>query len=412
MALNDAPGERVSGPSRDAVGGAFAPAPGPPRLPRPVRILADDLTGALDTAAMFAAAVRVPVRLDRPSATDDAPVSVVSTGTRDVPPQTLSARLAPSLDWLAGAGLPFKKIDSLLRGNTLAEVAEAARGGHYDQVVFAPALPAQGRFMVGGSLRLGPPNRPEAATDADASRPLRGTFAALGLPAAIGPDAIASIGRGAGPRLLIPDILSDDTLDMLVERVLAHPIRVLWCGSAGLADAMMRRFADAAAEGCGGREPYAPYASEIPTARTRPPLLVTCSRHPALRGQLARLQTDPVAGACVLADLAPGEPLDLAAAAIRLAADAARLVAAHPRPDRIVVVGGDMLLALCRAAGVETLAAGPPPRPGWGAALLEGGAWHGVGCLSRSGAFGPPDDLVALLRDLPPPPHTLEFPPT
>ena len=383
------------------------------RLPRPIRMLADDLTGALDSAAMFAGRGPVPVRLAMPAVPDDAPVSVISTGTRDTPPERLAARLAPCLAWLAEAGVSFKKVDSLLRGNALLEVAEAVRGGPYDRVVFAPALPAQGRFMVDGRLRLGPPHRPEAATDAAAPGPLCDAFAALGLPATAGPDAMARVGSGDGPRLLIPDILSDDALDALVERVLAHSERTLWCGSAGLA-AAMTRLAERAADGdrtehMPSPPPVSPAA--VPQRPAPAPILVTGSRHPALRGQLARLRDDPIVGGCLVADLAPAQPLDPAAAAARLAADAARLVAAHPRPGRIVVVGGDTLLALCHAAGVDTLAAGPPPHPGWGDAILQGGAWHGVRCLSRSGAFGAPDDLVALLRTLVPSTHAPESPP-
>jgi D-threonate/D-erythronate kinase len=395
------------------------------QLPRPVRILADDLTGALDTAAMFAASASVPVRLELPLLPDEAPVSVISTGTRDTPTETLAARLAPCLGWLAEAGLSFKKVDSLLRGNALAEVAEAVRGGRYERVVFAPALPAQGRFMVDGRLRLGPPHRPGEAADAPAPGPLVDAFAALGLPAAAGPDAASRTGSGTGARVLIPDIPSDEALDMLVERVLAYPGRTLWCGSAGLAAAMTRFAGRAAVEDQTAHAPAvssvssgSPVSSVSPSAAPadsrrpdRPPLLVTGSRHPALRGQLARLRDDPTLGDCRVADLAPAEPLDPAAAAARLAADAARLVETHPNPDRIVVVGGDTLLALCRAARVDSLAAGPPPRPGWGAAVLQGGLWHGARCLSRSGAFGAPDDLVALLRTRFPSPHAPESPP-
>ena len=63
-----------------------------------------------------------------------------------------------------------------------------------------------------------------------------------------------------------------------------------------------------------------------------------------------------------------------------------------------LVVGGDTLLGLCRAAGVQALLAQPAVRPGWGCARLQGGAWDGVPCYSRSGAFGGADDLLAMIR--------------
>ena len=73
--------------------------------PWPLRLLADDLTGALDSAAAFGAGW--PVQLDYPpSGVDEgAEVSVVATATRDIEPAALPEALAPSLPWLAGAGL-------------------------------------------------------------------------------------------------------------------------------------------------------------------------------------------------------------------------------------------------------------------------------------------------------------------
>jgi uncharacterized protein YgbK (DUF1537 family) len=388
--------------------------PGPPapvrtRRPGPVRILADDLTGALDTAAMLAADGPVPVSLDRPAPDDAAAVSVVATGTRHVPEQALAALLEPSLGWLSVAALPFKKVDSLLRGNSFVEVAAVLRGARYDRALFAPAFPAQGRFTIGGRLHVGAPGTAAtAAREASAPGPLVDAFAALGLVAIVGEAALASLGAPAGsagaPRVLIPDVTSDAALEQLAERALAASGRLLWCGSAGLARSL-------AVLG-GWSEPRRPGDGHVPAARLGvpdgaradrrpPPLLVTATRHPVLRGQLARLREDTEVG-CTIADLAGPEPLPDDTAAARLGAGAARVVAAHPRPAVVVVVGGDTLLALCRAAGVERLAAEPAPRSGWGAATLAGGAWSGVRCLTRSGAFGAPDDLSALLRGVAP----------
>ena len=68
------------------------------------------------------------------------------------------------------------------------------------------------------------------------------------------------------------------------------------------------------------------------------------------------------------------------------------------------MIGGDTLLALCQASGATHLQAFKSIRPGWGRARIEGGLWHGTTLLSRSGAFGAPDDIAALLAQLAP--HT------
>jgi hypothetical protein len=127
--------------------------------------------------------------------------------------------------------------------------------------------------------------------------------------------------------------------------------------------------------------------------------MVTASRHPVLRNQLACLAL-PALQPVRLIDLAEKQALPPEAAAARLAARAAALAAETSRPDVLVAVGGDTLLALCRAAAVERLVAHPGLQPGWGRARLFGGPWDGVDCHSRSGAFGSTADLSQLLERL------------
>lgn len=69
----------------------------------PIRLLADDLTGALDSAAAFGA--DVPVHLAHPPTEGTAaPVEVVATASRDEPTDTLPALLAPcDTPWAIGA---------------------------------------------------------------------------------------------------------------------------------------------------------------------------------------------------------------------------------------------------------------------------------------------------------------------
>ncbi len=95
--------------------------------------------------------------------------------------------------------------------------------------------------------------------------------------------------------------------------------------------------------------------------------------------------------------LAASAPMTQSEATAYLEQRTRAFVADIRKPALLVVIGGDTLRALCVAAGTRTLIARPSPREGWGAARLVGGHWHGVMCLSRSGAFGSDDDLVELL---------------
>jgi D-threonate/D-erythronate kinase len=356
--------------------------------PLDLRILADDLTGALDSAAAFAG--EVPVYLEAPPVMDDgAPLSVVATATRDIAPAALDFALAPSIPWLAAAGVAFKKVDSLLRGNTFIECAHVAREGRFDRIVFAPAYPKQGRLAINGRAVVLQPGDASAAPKPIGERSIAESFGALKMP------------------LSVPEVRSDDDLLRVAQGAIDSPgERVLWCGSAGLAQAMATVLERRASE-----------ARPMP-ATPAPCMLVSASHHPVVRGQwqilaAARLPAvfsgrgeglplDAALNAMqapfdrALLDLSPAEPLTAEQAATLLAQQIDAIAQRAPRPGTLLVVGGDTLRALCRATGAHALVACVGAREGWGCARLVGGRWDGTTCHSRSGAFGPPNDLLAM----------------
>lgn len=366
-----------------------------------IRILADDLTGALDTAAAFAG--NAPVYIDRPPASGGATasaVSVVATPTRDVPVAALPDFLAPVVDWFTAGSLAFKKVDSLLRGNTFAEVAWLFRNARFERAVFAPAFPAQGRITADDRQWVvrGGQEREAVAV------PLRAAFARLGLSSA---EAFAE-----SAEIWIPEIATDDDLDRAVRQAETGKSSLMWVGSAGLGNALARRF---------GLSPRAGAAAPLSGA-SGPTVLVSASFQPVFREQWTLLQAARAVPAMAEAgdamqisraielaragageawfDLSPRETVAQDEAIRRLDANTRVLVEKLPKPGRLVVVGGDTLLGLCRASGAAGLLAHPSIRPGWGCARLMGGAWDGVPCYSRSGAFGAADDLAALYAAL------------
>ena len=376
-----------------------------------IRILADDLTGALDSAAGFTG--QVPVFLGRPSADGLAsnakiPVAVVATATRDIAPADLPARLEPVLAWLKSGDIAFKKVDSLLRGNSFAEVAWLARTGGFAQTVFAPAFPAQGRATIDGQQWVIEPGNPGGPRQ-PAAQPFAEAFADLGL----------SVGAGQNPRadagvlaLLAPDVVTDAELDALVAKIGLTAPSCLWCGSAGLAHALARSLGFVAGAGAAPKP--------LPVTNNGPTVLISASHHPVLveqwrvlgharqaptqvrnaharqlRTALQALRRGVASG---WFQLSPERDISPERAALLLDVQTRSLVAGLPKPGRLVVVGGDTLLALCGAASVEALLTEPSPRLGWGCARLIGGVWDGVTIYSRSGAFGATDDLLEMIR--------------
>lgn len=365
-----------------------------------MRILADDLTGALDSAAAFSG--EIPVFIDRPSeGYANAPVAVVASPTRDVSPESLAGYLQPVLGWLTSAGMAFKKVDSLLRGNTFAEIAWIYRAGDFDQVVFAPAFPAQGRVTTENRQRVVAPD----GTRQPVAEALREAFGRFGL------DVAASL-ETAGD-VWIPEVTTDADLDRIAacSRVDDGKKR-LWCGSAGLAHAFSRLAGIAPGVG-----------DALPPAKGKgPTVLISSSFQPVFREQWLALRssfaTDMVAeqgddlqiddalraadnGAeQVWFDLSPRRQITTDEAARLLAGHVTKLVEKLPSPGQLLVVGGDTLLGLCRETHTEILLTQPSLRSGWGCARLVGGRWDGVPCHSRSGAFGDRDDLVRMVERL------------
>ncbi len=119
-------------------------------------IVADDLTGALDTAAQFAARgisteiLRFPVTSDLAQCRSS--VVVLDAQSRHLPASDAYQRIYQILKGVFELGVPliFKKTDSALRGNVGAELAAMSDACGGEQVLFFPAYPQLGRTTIKG----------------------------------------------------------------------------------------------------------------------------------------------------------------------------------------------------------------------------------------------------------------------
>ncbi len=118
----------------------------------PIEILADDLTGACDTAAAFAGpGLRVVVALG--GSLPRADVVVVSTASRNDSEDAAYAKVRAACERLSMAGIFYKKIDSVLRGPVAAEVRACIDAGARTPAICCPAFPGQGRVVENGVVR-------------------------------------------------------------------------------------------------------------------------------------------------------------------------------------------------------------------------------------------------------------------
>jgi D-threonate/D-erythronate kinase len=361
-----------------------------------VRIVADDLTGALDAAAPLSRREGpLPVFWEPGAIPAGTSSFALDTDSRDAPGAT-SAWLGA----LRGADLACKKIDSLLRGNTAREVAACLASGWFQSALIAPAFPAQQRITRGGRQYWRAQRaEPWQAVACDLAAELRDRGLDLRLAA-----AAAEV---AGSGFFLCDAESEDDLQALVaagER-LAAP--VLWCGSAGLARALAGT----------------PARSALP--RLEPPLLLVIgSHHPVTLAQIQAL-AEHAPDVVVRVRHAEQEALEPSIrTAVPILADAGRaaLVLEVPdgtgaevaapffdrvltaaascldRPRSLVVTGGATLHRLVGAIGARSLLVTGEPLPGVPRSVLRGGDWDGAVVISKSGAFGDPGLLIRLLE--------------
>jgi uncharacterized protein YgbK (DUF1537 family) len=340
---------------------------------RPVlRLVADDLTGALDTAAEFCGLCGpVPVRWDAGPAAGSL---ALATNTREATREVAMRRAAASAPLLDGASISFRKLDSLLRGHPFAELVASLSA--FRSIVLAPAFPAQGRVTRDGVqlARDGDGWRPVAA-------PLGNLLAVEGLDSVAGDPAAPLM-----PGVSIFDAETEDDLRRVVACGEAARGPILWCGSGGLGRAL------------GAARPVRPDA-----ALRGPVLGLFGSDHPVTQRQFAacgdlalRLSEDGDARRVAHALARRGAALvslDLPAvsradAARRIARGFARLTQQLDPPGTLLVAGGESLAALCAALGAEALEATSIVAPGVPRSVVRGGRWDGVAVVSKSGAFG------------------------
>jgi uncharacterized protein YgbK (DUF1537 family) len=226
--------------------------------------------------------------------------------------------------------------------------------------------------------------------------------------------------RGDAPLpVWVPGVRSAaDLLAIAAQAATPAGARWLWCGSAGLAQALAAVLG--LADGPAQAQTEAP-----PASLPRRALVIGASHQPVVRRQWAQLraawpdaiaveagdaaQFDAALAALArprepwdlaLLELSPLQPLSAAQAADLLHGQLTALAPGMAPPQHLLVIGGDTLLGLCRATGVQALHTRPARRPGWGCAQLASGRWDGLIVHSRSGAFGGDDDLVHMLQQV------------
>jgi uncharacterized protein YgbK (DUF1537 family) len=407
-------------------------------------VLADDLTGAADTAMAFArAGWSASVAWNCP-APEDA-VLARDAETRRLSAAAAAARHRALLGGSRRAARTalFKKIDSTLRGQPAAELAASLHvlrdQGQRALALVAPAFPSQGRTVEDGRIRLHGRALEETPLwahehsypGADLRRVLEGEgLRVRHAPLAMVRDAAARLRQELHEAIdgeadaLVCDAVTEADLAAVVHAARPLAMQLLWVGSAGLASALAAAF------------PPGPQGRPAPAAAMSRPrvaggiLASVGSLAEASRAGAALLARDPgllpldldpatlhagpedprwraaataardalAAGRDVAASIA-ATPMACPAAGPLLAQRLAELLRpAAPHAGALIATGGETALALLDAFGINGIRMLEEIEPGVPLGLA--GGIRNLPVITKAGAFGDAGTLPRCLAHL------------
>jgi uncharacterized protein YgbK (DUF1537 family) len=389
-----------------------------------IGIIADDLTGAGDTAVQFVRAGWDTELQLRPCATR-ASVIAVTTDSRNQSAEEAGAAVTATVNRLREAGIThvYKKIDSTLRGQVRAEVHATLESWSPRAIaIVCPAFPAAGRVVVNGELRVG--GTPVAATTVgrDPVTPVTESH----IPTLLGASQIAGhsdetasllaerITRSG--RVVVVDASTDEDLRRLADAIALLGVNAVPVGSAGLAHHLASAWkADREAapalvivtsqQEIARRQAAAVEADGALRYEPTPDDLVDDRAWARLSSKvLDRLdETNSTVLLVAPADRSRGLPPALIPQ--RFAELAARIIAERAQSRRpggtisgIVVTGGDGARALVDALGAGAIKLRDEVMAGIPIGTLVGGLADGLPVVTKAGGFGSEHALVQAAR--------------
>ena len=261
----------------------------------------------------------------------------------------------------------------------------------FASAVIAPAFPAQGRITRCGRQLA---RRDNAWQELPVF--IGDWLARQGVTPRYQPRGVPPCGSG----VFLCDAETHEDLALLAEASANLSPPTLWCGSGGLALAL--------ASGSGTKPPL----------RARALLTVIGSDHPVTLAQIGQLPELAVVATPADVERARrqlSERLAVhrdAALAFRLPsmprAECRRrirdmlgeILVALPRPDALLVTGGETAFSLCQVLRANGLTVLGSLAPGLPVSRVAGGRWAGLPLVTKSGAFGAARTLAALTAQI------------
>ena len=354
-------------------------------------VVADDLTGANDTAVQFArrgwAALLVLDAGSRTSFDDHRqmrPLTVlaVTTDSRALPNEAAERLTSGAVAQLVRAGIDrlYLKIDSTMRGSIPGQIAGALKAWQVKcpgaGAVVCPAYPRMQRAVVDNQLMVDGGRVEHSAIGRDPVTPVKTSDLGQLIPGSthVGTDQVAA---HAG-RVTTVDAREDRDLAAIASAIGAMGASAVPVGSAGLADAMAAVWGGIAAA------TRLPDVARVSTDRI---LIQMTSLNPASHAQVDRLASVHPE---VVVLSGPAEEVSLTFA------DRFR----SGSWDLVGLIGGDGARAALRRLGASAIRIAGSPVEGIPIGVIVGGEADRAAVFTKAGGFGAPDALVRLVESV------------
>lgn len=398
-------------------------------------IIADDLTGSLDTGLQFrkkGLPTSVPLNLARPWPKSQA--LVLNTNSRNISGKAAYQRVYRICRTLK-AMVFYKKIDSTLRGNVGMEVLAILDAQRIPKAIIVPTIPSQGRTVERGILRVHGVPLLRTPYARDPFHPLWTSRIADLLRKETGqpvghlplkevrknPAYLAEKIEEKPARLLVVDAVLNADLKSIASAWALLSGRVLACGSVGLA-----------------HELSFPSAGKKKIRRTRihpgPILIISASRNPRTIEQIKEVRrhlglpliepdltrlTNPRCAAVEAGSITRGllKMLSKIPGAVlatsfqehfsgkehvipkNLGEIAARLLC-QTSLGGLVLTGGDLAMGVCTQLSSSALGIEEEVLPGIPCSTLIDGPFQGLPLITKAGGFGEKDALWRIFQYL------------
>ncbi len=393
-----------------------------------VAIIADDLTGAMDSAAQLACSGYRTAVAFRDSEVPPIPgldAVAVDTDSRSPDPKAARERVRGTVRRLSEARIFYKKLDSTLRGPVAAELEVTLGESGRSRAIIAPAFPSNGRTTRDAVQMLHGEPLHETRLAKDPVTPVHEAHIPS-LLAAGGLEDVGTLGVGQlkdtgrvrkvveGHRWVVADATEDVHLKDLVENV-PDPSEVLWVGSAGLAVALGEVYPGPGKTGSPSAQP--------PVSGVRV-LTVVGSTNPTVRQQLAYLDKKATVATVPLFSgglcKGDGSAVETALQSCRKSLDKRTSVALYSTVDEVwpdaagrivealaevvdalseegsfdalVLTGGDTAVHVARSLGARGILLEGEIEPGVPLGTLIGDRPYRV--ITKAGGFGTPETLL------------------